>query len=78
MRREVSQWLMLLMSLQVLYSYGDGMYGLYPKTIGSDGPLTFQAGVLLADGLFWRYIARYHEDRSIDTIEWQRYSCSRL
>lgn len=78
MGQEVSQQLMLFMSLQVLYRYGDGMYGLYPKTIGSDAPLTFQAGVLLDDGVFWRYVAEYHEDRSIDTIQWQRYTCSRL
>ena len=59
--------------LQVLYRYGDGMYGLYPESVGVDAPLTFQAGILLEGGAFWRYFARYHDDRSIDTIEWQRY-----
>ena len=66
--------LRLAMSAQVLYRYHDGMYGLYPKTIGGDARLRFQAGVLLEDGRFWSYCATYHEDRSIDSIEWQRYA----
>ncbi len=64
----------LPVSVQVLYRYGDGKYGLYPKTIGSDALLSFQAGVLLDDGAFWRYTARYHEDRSVDLIQWERFS----
>ena len=66
--------LRLHLFLQVLYKYSNGMYGLYPKTIGADGCLSFEAGVLLEDGCFWRYCARYHEDRSLDTIQWQRFA----
>ena len=63
-----------LMCLQVLYRYNDGMYGLYPQTIGAGGALlTFEAGVLLESGKFWRYTAKYSGDRSVDRITWERY-----
>ena len=63
-----------LMCLQVLYRYNDGMYGLYPQTIGAGGAqLTFEAGVLLETGTFWRYTAKYSGDRSVDRITWERY-----
>ena len=64
-----------LMCLQVLYRYNDGMYGLYPQTIGAGGaPLTFEAGVLLESGKFWRYTAKYSGDRSVDRITWEIYN----
>ena len=63
-----------LTCLQVLYRYNDGMYGLYPQTIGAGGaPLTFEAGVLLESGKFWRYTAKYCRDRSVDRMTWERY-----
>ena len=49
------------------------MYGLYPKTIGDGAPLVFEAGVITGGVDVWKYIARYHDDRSINTIEWHRY-----
>lgn len=57
-----------LSPLQVLYRYRDGMYGLYPKTIGVGEALTFQAGVQRADGSLYRYTAIYHEDRIVDSV----------
>ena len=49
------------------------MYGLYPTTIGSGALLEFQHGMLLEDGAFWRYTAKYHEDRSVNTIVWEHW-----
>ncbi len=67
----------MLCCLQELYRYGDGMYGLYPTTIGSGALLEFQHGVLREDGALWRYTARYHEDRSVDTIVWEQFRAER-
>ena len=67
----------VLCCLQELFRYGDGMYGLYPTSIGSGALLEFQHGVLLEDGAFWRYTARYHEDRSVDTIKWEQFKAEK-
>ena len=57
-----------------MYRYHDGMYGLYPQTIGDGAPLKFEAGVLLESNEFWRYTAKYGKDRSVERIMWERYN----
>ena len=58
---------------QVLYRYPGGAYGLYPKTMTGAADLVFEAGIFLEPGQLWRYIARYREDRWVDTVTWQAF-----
>jgi hypothetical protein len=58
---------------QVLFKYADGAFGLYPKTLTGNAPLTFYLGVRVGRHGFWLYEAQYGADRWIDTITWQRF-----